>query len=347
MKAASLLQVVCLLFLVLESSWGALPRLLTVPASLPADVKLELDLRHAVLERQHTALLKLAADFARDCTGRNLKKDSPEAVACVAQQVKVQDAKVAYVNAVNQYSVDVITNGMNALAIRLGWTKEKQVRLNQALNKLGSDGDPRATDTQIRRAWRDVLARKEDGDFAREASRGDGPGLSGAGKQTIHEDCAVFALANAASLPYGVVAARATELLRTGEWREAAERANPQKVIEEQGLKGGEVVMLAEAFGQVEIVPSSDFAKTLKAGRPVMIGVVPENGDVAAGHEVVLTKTFQYRGETWFEMMDSNQGPQRRLYLSTQELSTMLQENGVAFRPEPGATPKLLRTGGK
>lgn len=73
------------------------------------------------------------------------------------------------------------------------------------------------------------------------------------------------------------------------------------------------------------------------------MNVVPEDGNVEGGHEVVLTKAFQHSGETWYEIMDSNQGPQRRLYLSAKELNTILQENGVTFRPEPGTTPKLLR----
>jgi hypothetical protein len=77
-----------------------------------------------------------------------------------------------------------------------------------------------------------------------------------------------------------------------------------------------------------------------------MINVVPPGGNLSDGHEVVLTKTFQHGGETWFEMMDSNQGPQRRLFLSSQELNTILNENGVAYRPEPGMTPMLLRNGG-
>lgn len=235
-----------------------------------------------------------------------------------------------------------IINEMNALAKRLGWSAEEQDRLATALNRLGSDGDQNVTDTQIRRAWQDVLVRGQDGDIARKAAQGDGPGFPGAGKQSF-EDCTIFALANASGLPYSVVAARATKLIGEGEWRDAAARANPQKAIEQKGLIGGEVVMLAEAFGQAEVVPSSAFAKTLKEGRPVMVNVVPENGNVKGGHEVVLTKAFQHGGETWYEMMDSNQGPQRRLYLSSKELNTMLQENGVAFRPETGTTTKPLR----
>jgi len=90
-------------------------------------------------------------------------------------------------------------------------------------------------------------------------------------------------------------------------------------------------------------VPSSAFAMTLKQGRPVMVNVVPQDGNVNGGHQVVLAKTFQHGGETWYEVVDSNQGPQRRLYLSSKELGTVLQENGVAFRPEPKTTSKLLR----
>jgi hypothetical protein len=188
------------------------------------------------------------------------------------------------------------------------------------------------------------LNRSQDANLLQEASQGGGLGFPGSGKQTDNQDCAVFALANAAGLPYGVVAARATKLIRQGDWRGAGERANPRKTIEQNGLMGGEVVMLAEAFGQAEVVSGSDFAKILQDGRPVLVNVVaPKTEDIRFGHEVVLTKTFQHGGETWYVMMDSNQGPLRRLFLRAEELNSMLKENGVAFRPEPGMTPKLLR----
>ena len=235
-----------------------------------------------------------------------------------------------------------IINEMNALAKRLGWSAEEQDRLNTALNSMGADGTQNVTRDQIRSAWQDVMARGQEGDIARKAAQGDGPGLVGAGKQSF-EDCAIFALANASGLPYSVVAARATKLIGEGGWRDATERANPQKAIEQRGLIGGEVAMLAESIGQVEMVPSTAFAMTLKQGRPVMVNVVPQDGNVNGGHQVVLTKTFQHGGETWYEVMDSNQGPQRRLYVSSKELGTVLQENGVAFRPEPKTTSKLLR----
>ena len=82
------------------------------------------------------------------------------------------------------------------------------------------------------------------------------------------------------------------------------------------------------------------FAATLRAGRPILVDVIPAGG---GGHEVVLTKTFTHNGETWFEMMESYQDPMQRLYLSQHELDAIVQERGVAFRSEPGTTPQLLR----
>jgi len=263
----------------------------------------------------------------------------------------VQAQRDRYITAAKAYNEDLAATlqaartikGMNALAQTLGWSAGQQTRLARALDKLGFDGDLEATSDKISRTWNDVLARGASGDLEWEASQGEGVGFSGAGTQTVNQDCAIFALANATGQPYGVVAARATKLIHEGDWRPPAERDDPQKVIEKHGLNGGEVVMLAEAFGQAEVVPSRDFARVIREGRPVLVNVVPANGHVDSGHEVVLTRTFQHGGETWFAMMDSNQGPDRRLYLSSRELNTMLQENGVAYRAEPGSTPTLLR----
>lgn len=99
----------------------------------------------------------------------------------------------------------------------------------------------------------------------------------------------------------------------------------------------------AESFGWAEVSARTAFEKTLNEGRPIVVDVVPPDGNWDRGHEVVLTRTFQYCNDTWFEMMDSNQGPQRRLYRTWKEIDIIIQENGVAFRPEPGTTPRLLR----
>jgi hypothetical protein len=238
---------------------------------------------------------------------------------------------------------DAVISGIYAQAKSLGWSAKKLERLDKALRGLDLDDDSIVTGTQINEAWQNILARAQDRKLAQEASQGEGTRMPGAGKQTRYNDCTIFALANAAGLPYGVVAARAAEIIREGEWRSAEDRANPQKAIEKGGLVGGEVIMAAEAFGRAEVVPPSGFARTLEEGRPVLVNVAHNTGSSLVGHEVVLTKAFLHGGETWYEMMDSNDGPLQRRYLSDKELNTLILENGVAFSPEPGTVPKLLR----
>ena len=333
------------------SAQASLPTLPEIPPMLPDEVRETLIVKRAPLVHRKEALINEGKLLNRSCV--NLAKGSSRHRDCLAKQAQFNAHVEALRREIGQLVDEIdtavraeaarIIKGMNALATRLGWSVDERARLETALNRLGFDGDPNVTSAQIIHAWQDVLAREPDGDIARAASNGEGPGFPGAGDQTQYQDCVVFALANAAGLPYGVAATRATELIRQGDWRSAADRANPQQVIEQKGLTGGEMIMLAEVFGQAEVVSSSAFAKTLKEGRPVMVNVVPEDGNVDRGHEVVLTKAFQYGGAPWYEMMDSNQGAQRRLYVNAQELNTLLKENGVAFRPEPGTTPRLLR----
>ena len=344
-----------------------IPALVEVPADLPLEARVHFMQRQQALEKELADFQAAAAKFnAKDAKDQsdseyaaldswrtryiNSAKAFNEEVVKAASSLKVPNNQT---NSARKPEVDLlgaegrrVIKGINALAKQLGWSVDKQARLDKALNSLGIDPATWSGNDQIRRTWQNVLTRGQDAALVQEASQGGGLGFPGAGKQTYAQDCSVFALANAAGLPYGVVAARAAKLIRQGEWRSADERANPQKVIEQKGLIGGEVVMLAEAFGQAEVVPSSDFAKTLKEGRPVLVGLVPKSGDARFGHSVVLTKTFQHGGETWYMMMDSNQGRQQRLFLSAKELNTLLKENGVAFRPEPGTTPKLLREEG-
>ena len=237
--------------------------------------------------------------------------------------------------------------GIDVLAKDLGWSPEKRAHLKDALYKLDLDADPspsgpgkifQPSPEFVEELWHKIEGRGAGQALVRDAGRGDGPGLAGAaaGQQGQYEDCTIFALANAAGLPYGVVAARADETISHGQWRSAGERSNPQQVIEKSGLNGGEVVMLAEAFGGAEVVFSSDFAKVLKEGRTILVNVEP-------GHQVVLSKAFRHEGETWFEMVDSHQGPMQRLYVSSAELNSVLRENGIAFAPERGTTVRPLR----
>lgn len=230
---------------------------------------------------------------------------------------------------------------MLELARDLGWEESELTRLRTVTEKLSPDGDD-VSGSEIRDAWREVLQRNGS-EYSREAAAAAGIDLPGAGMQTKHEDCTIFALAHAAGLPYGVVAARASALLRHGTWRPTDQRTNPQHVIEAKGLNGDEVIMLAESFGQAELVPSERFVETLRQGTPILVDVVAPDGNPDNQHQVVLTKTFARGGDTWFELMDSNQGPLRRLYLNTKELNTLLVENGVAYRPEQGTVPVLLR----
>jgi hypothetical protein len=261
-----------------------------------------------------------------------------------AKTVSVVPAAPAGKDATTDEALRTVTiKQINALANDLGWDDKKRKRLDLALNKLAPAFDRSVTQDQIRQTWQTVLFRGREIESLRGGSLGGVSAPAGAGGQTRFEDCAVFALANAVGLPYAVVAARATELIPLSDWRSAEDRANPQAAIEKRGLTGGEVILLAESFGQAEVIPRSAFEKTLDEGRPIMLNVVPPDGNWNRGHEVVLTKTFQYQNDTWFEIMDSNLGPQRRLYLTRKELDIIIQENGVAFRPEPGTTTRLLR----
>lgn len=268
---------------------------------------------------------------------------SPEDATCSAELATLKAERKRHILASREFNRIFLMDAMAVSGESLQWNPDERTRLHAALKKLSDDGDPAVTGSQIRQTWQDVLARGAGEAFAREASKGAGPGFPGAGAQTVFQDCAVFALANAAGVPYGVAAARAAKLIAEGEWRSAAERGDPQKVIEQEGLMGGEVVILAEALGQVKVVPSSQFRRVLQEGHPVMVNVVPQDGDVNAGHEVVLTKAFTHAGQAWYEMMDSNQGPRRRLYLSAGELAVVLQESGVVFRPEFRTVPTILR----
>lgn len=327
-----------------STSAQSIPALPEIP-SASATAYPDLVTRRAVLIAARNVLRGRTEQHNGRC--HSVVAESPEDAPCENARAALAVDVNRHIEASKQFIANVerarIIMSMNALAARLGWAVDERARLDNALNTLDFDGDPNVTSAQVIHAWQDVLARGQGGDLTREASQGGGPGFSGAGTQTQYQDCTIYALANAAGLPYGVAATRAGELIRQGDWRSAADRANPQHVIEQKGLIGGEVVMLAEAFGQAEVVPSSAFAKTLKEGRPVMVNVVPQDGNFDAGHEVVLTRTFQHGGEPWYEMMDSNQGAQRRLYVNVQELNTVLKENGVAFRSEPGTRPRLLR----
>ena len=45
---------------------------------------------------------------------------------------------------------------------------------------------------------------------------------------------------------------------------------------------------MAETLGQVTVVTSTDFPKTLQAGHRILISVVPSDGDVDSAHQVIV-----------------------------------------------------------
>lgn len=271
----------------------------------------------------------------------------PAFAACPAGTVQVGEERVRE----SQYVIRVspvcepldadaaMSQSMLALARRQKWAAADLKRLRDAFRDLPLKDAVEPNPAAVAQVWRNMHGRNEPF-WALAAANGRGPGLHGAGQQSF-EDCTVFALATAAGRPYGVVAALATNLIRAGEWRSAHEQSDPQAVIERFGPTGGEVILLAETLGRVSIIASAKFPATLRSGRPILIGVsIPGTVDL---HEIVVSKEFQHDGAQWYEIVDSNQGPQRRLYLSAVELGSILHENGVSYRPERGRTVKRLK----
>lgn len=321
-----------------------IPALAEVPNQLPEPERKAFGQRRGDLEAAFQAFKERSGPF-----NRKAAKDQSDAdfAAIMAQRNR-------YIAAATRYNEDLalrvaaaerrrVIQAMNGFVGHLDWDAKKKARVAAALEALGADGDPSATSAQARETWRQVLARGGSRDLPLAAAGGQGANLSGAGTQS-HQDCAVFALANATGRPYGVVAAQATDLIAKAPWREAKERAAPEQTLARRGLNGGEVILLAEAFGRVDVKPRSDFPAILKAGHPVLINVVSADGDWDSGHEVVLSRTFQHEGETWYQMLDSNRPVAEPLYLSHRELSIILQEMGVIFRPEPGSIPQSLKS---
>lgn len=331
-----------------------------LPDAIPASIarrRPDLPPVLTALKRERVKTLDGVAAFKRTCehvhvvvgssADRQCEEDLPGLLAAAkADQV----ASAAFLADLAEESKgQAVIDGMNALARRLRWDADELKRLDTALNALRGDGRDGVTGADVNAVWRAMRARGDGGDWARDAANGKGPsflGLAHAGGQSF-EDCAIFALASASGEPYAVVAARAAELISEGEWRTAAERAAPQQVIERRGLIGGEVVMLAEAFGEVQVVKSPMFAATLEGGQAVMVNLLPagvvfrSDGSASAAHQVALTRTFKRGAEVWFEMIDSNQGADKRSYLSQAELMTILHENGVAFRPNAKMIPRI------
>ena len=317
-------------------------------------LKYDLDEQRKVLLHEYNAWNRAALAFNRQYTGRDLAKFPQLLAAGRIEQARLASTLRHYNSQADAFRMDVgklrfkpeaarVIHRLCALAKRLGWSKAKLSDLYNQLITLDSEKDPSVTADQIRRIWQDIARQSLDADIARDAAAGRGPSLSQSGLQTKYDDCAIFALANAADLPYSIVAGRAASLISQENWLPASDRSHPQQFLQSVGLNGGEVIALGEVFGHPEVIPISQFAAAISKGQPVMVNVVPTDGRSA--HEVALCKTFQHDGRTWYEMMDSAR-PTQPLYLSEKQVTAIIRESGVTFRPNPGTTPRLLRAPG-
>lgn len=240
-------------------------------------------------------------------------------------------------------AAEALVQQMLTYARAQGWSDDDMRRVDAILHNLDLAPARPVPDSAVSsETWRVARARGVDRALADAAANGSGSSLFSSGWQNNRfADCALFALATASGTPYGVQTARAGELLRDATWRPADVRADPMSVFDGRGgLAGGEVVLLAESAGRAELVPPGMFEASLRDGRPVMIGVSVGS----ARHEVVLSRTFQHGGETWFEVIDSlTNNPGQRVFMTESELNGIIRENGVSYRPEPNTTPSLLR----
>lgn len=312
-----------------------------------------LEVRYGPLRARQAAWLQRARDFNGTYVGRNFPEGSREARAGAAESAWLTREAADYGRDVGVFDAEVAglrldetarIREMAALAARLpNWTRDEVDRARQVMTRVRLDGDRRVTFNALANTWTAVEARDGDPAFAARAAAGAGPSLSGIGTQSF-EDCTIFALAAATGRPYGVVAALAGEMLRDSTARGRADRDDPEGAIKRAGLDTNEIVVLTEALGQAEVVPSGSFARTLREGHAIMVDVALVGDGFRVGHhEVVLSRTFQHEGQAWFEMIDSNLGVNERHYLSEGELFTLLNENGITYRPDPHRTVPLLR----
>lgn len=334
---------VCLLMFMPGTVWGA-PFLAELTNRLAAE--------RAVIEKDRQALntqcVSVPASHKEKVIGCQLWRDE------VAKRMEKYKADYRSLELVREavagerdffYSIpqdDIrIPLGVQILAKRLKWSAEKQNRLEKALKEIGFDGLAEITEENVRKGWGAIWTNADDKALIRIADKA-GPSLPAVGQKESN-DCAVAAMATASGLSYAEVARQAKSLIEKGEWRDQAVRKDPQEALR-QGLSGGEVIMLAESLGRVEVVPSSRFEATLKKGQPVMVNVVTagtkpqgfppgSSATVLGNHQLVLTKTFRHDDKTWYEIADSRY-PDTRFFATPDQLNLILQEKGIAYGRE-------------
>lgn len=232
----------------------------------------------------------------------------------------------------------------------LGWSRADRDSV-LALNK-GSGHETELDLSTVRQIYGSSMSRSavEYAELAAAARQGKGQDLIAEGFQSTN-DCAVFALANAANLPYSVAAARANDLVSTAPWRTPAERRNPASVFRSGGLNGVEVNILAQGLGSARVVERDKLADELAAGRAVVISIdVPDKDDRKASHQVVVTRSFQHKGEMYYEVMDSNAKSARcpsckrsRTYWEATDFLNVANTDGIVLAPKAGSVVRSLR----
>lgn len=230
----------------------------------------------------------------------------------------------------------------------LDWDRRERGRVIEAMDLIVLDQPNSSPRSVISEAWGRMYGTAGRTDLAAAAAAGDGPNLAASGRQS-GEDCAVHAIATASGRSYDEVAAVASAIIRRGTYRPAFQREDPRGVLHLEGLNAAELILLAEALGEVEIVPADRFSATLRRGRPVTVGVWVATYDMVGGvvsngverHQILLSRTFELDRKTWFEVIDSNHDAP--FYLSLEDLNVIQMENGLAYRQETRREPHLLQ----
>ena len=184
---------------------------LAVIRSIAAAARPALLTQREALEQERSTLRGQVLSLNAECGGID-SNDSVRLTSCTNRKQALQSAMRLHVRNSEAFNDalaqatrgcnldnDCTIEAMTALATRLGWSVDRQTRLKEALGKLVVDRGPNSTEISIRRVWQDVLTRGRNREIARAVAQGEGPGFPGAGTQTSLQDCAVYALANAAA----------------------------------------------------------------------------------------------------------------------------------------------------
>lgn len=224
--------------------------------------------------------------------------------------------------------------------LKSSWTRVDEARVRNFLSSSPMPGW--AYDhALVSKTWAAVLEENPDGTTIRNATTFASPAVrSGTmverqdfGQQATNS-CALHAIANALQIPLTDVWSRTAEIFEAAYGGTTNERKDINVALS-KGLYSEEFAVIAESLGRIEVVGPKRFSALIAAGKPVLVHLAVPDTSGNMGHEVVLDRTFQMNGETWYEMVDSNQtGQWDRRFLSASELNVLLKEKGLVVHPE-------------